>query len=247
MVLPQLQSLKMSSLECVGARYTVRGRHDASKLIEESSPRPTLKSLSLMHMYIYDQGPMKWLTHPRAGYTLNKLEVKYVVGPSLNYNHKFKRRLNYLSPASHPHIEELRVIDFRGESDFASAIETLTSLRTLSLCMLRFQTLPADPPLELPASVRDLHIHLLGDPMDSEHARAIVGLLIASPHLRRLSITCTLIVREPPDGRKPDVCTLDAEKFQIVFVNVIQHCSENNICFVSDVEESIYDYLDSDL
>lgn len=200
-----------------------------------------------MAMPTYDKGPLKWLTHPRAGYMLNKLEIKHSVDPYLNYNHKFKKRLNYLSPASHPHIEELRVIDFRGESDFASAIETLMSLHTLSLCMLRFKTLPADPPLELPASVRDLHIRLLGDPMDSKHASAIRALLVASPHLRRLSLTFTLIVREPMDGQKPVVRTLDAAEIKIVFANVIQHCSENNICFVSDVEESIYDYLDSDL
>lgn len=247
MVLPQLRLLESLSLENIGARFKDYGQHNVSQLIEESSPSPTLTSLSLMIMPTYDKGPLKWLTHPRSGFKLKKLEVRHIINPGFNYNHKFKKRLNYLSPASHPHIEELRVIDFRGESDFASAIEPLTSLRTLSLCMLRFQTLPADPPLELPASVRDLHIHLLGDPMDSEHARAIVGLLVASPHLRRLSITCTLIVREPPDGRKPDVCTLDAEEIQIAFVNVIQHCSENNICFVSDVEEPIYDYLDSDL
>lgn len=97
--------------------------------------------------------------------------------------------------------------------------------------------------------MRDLHIRLLGDPMDSDskHASAIRALLFASPHLRRLSITFTLIVQEPLDGQKPVVCALDSAEIKTVFANVIQHCSENNICFVSDVEESIYDYLDSDL
>lgn len=247
MVLPQLQSLESLSLENMGARFKDYGQHNAFQLIEESSPSPSLTSLSLMVMPTYDKGPLKWLTHPRSGFKLKKLEVKHYADPCVNYNHRFKKRLNYLSPASHPHIEELRIVDFQGGSDFATAVEALTSLRTLSLCMSRFETLPVDPPLKLPVSVQDLHIHLLGNPIDIRHAPAIVGLLIASPHLIRLSITFTLLIKEPTDEHTPVVRTLDIAEVQIAFANVIRHCSENNICFVTEVEEPIgvSDYLDS--
>lgn len=228
-LLPRLQCLKSLSLEKLGVLSV--DRSPDAQLTQETRPSPTLESISLFQLFEGFEEPMFWLTHPRAGYMIKRLEIALYdyLEPDSTYNERLEDFLRNIAPAL-PHISELRINNFGGKNGFASIIGTMSSLHSLSLYLALLHRLPVDPPLDIPSSVRNLHIHLSGDPTDPVHACAIVGLLSTSPHIRKLSMSFSASVTNARDGwSDPD--TLSIAAFRRTLVDVVKYCSSNGLEF----------------
>lgn len=175
------------------------GQYDVNRLLEETSPSPSLQRLSLPQMDPMDKGPLVWLTYPHAGCTYMLKTMKIMMNFDLGQPSLFTVELANRTACETPlcrtsqHFSSPATLLKMASKLSCKECRLCTRLIFLFQCLDRF-LLSLGPLLALPDSFRALRIHfdrgLKSSPGNQVH-QAIIGLLDASPYIRRLSISYT--------------------------------------------------------